>query len=143
MRECRDARVIIKLKRLTGLLLLFVNAGALLSSCSANTPLATPTNIATPSLESLTPTKSSTPVNGIYPVLLIDEAHKDAFLTDPAKIVTITLEKDVLKFKLFIKVAVKSIPLNYMPRQLSYSHMSRRGYYIYPTMRMATRVPRR
>ena len=47
--------------------------------------------------ESLTPTKLSTSGSGPSQVLLIDEAHKDGFPMDAAKITSVTLEKDILK----------------------------------------------
>lgn len=87
------------MKRSKWLLLLFVIASALISSCSSNTPAVGPTKVATPSFESLTPTKPPTTVNGIRQVLLIDESHKDVFPTDTAKIVTIILDKDILKIQ--------------------------------------------
>lgn len=87
------------MKRSKWLLLLLVIAGALISCCSSNTPVVSPTKIVTPSLKSLTPTKPPTSVNGISQVLLIDESHKDSFPLDAAKITSIILEEDILKIQ--------------------------------------------
>jgi hypothetical protein len=92
-------------------LLLLVSISALLSFCSSNMPVVSPTDgfitpetkvataTLTPAPTSLPPTKLSTSVSGTSQVLLFDDWPQDGFPTDTAKITAITLEKNILKIR--------------------------------------------
>jgi hypothetical protein len=91
------------------LLLLLSIVGALLSSCSSNMPVVSPTGeIIAPATKAATstftlaptsqsPTKLATSARGTSQVLLFDDWPQDGLPTDVAKITAITLEKNTLK----------------------------------------------
>jgi hypothetical protein len=91
----------VKMKSLKWLLVLFAFVAALLSSCTTSTPVVSQTRIAiatlTPSPEFSCPITFPTAVSGVSQVLLIDEAPQSCFPTDPAKITTVALERNILK----------------------------------------------
>ena len=90
-----------KMKPLKWLLVLLTIVAMLLSSCTSNTPVISQTEVATttlhPSSEFSCPPTFPTSVNGISPVLLVDEAPQNCFPTDTAKITTVALEGTILK----------------------------------------------